>query len=189
MTRRVATVDDFPRIDIRHMRRLGMLQSGTSGTLSWSFGANHFGMVDFECHADRLILYRQGRRSQADAQIVQFDTTPCNYGGKRRWFLCPSCSRRVAVLCGVGGSFLCRHCHHLPYLSQSQSRLRRLIRRRQGIEKRIFERSDGRHRRKRKGLHRQTFARGLERYCEIDRQINGMCSLRIDRLRAAMQAR
>ena len=189
MTRRVATVDDTPRIDIRYMRRRGLLHSGESGTLSWSFGANHFGMVDFECHADRLILYRQGRRSQVDAQIVQFDTTPCNYGGKRRWFLCPSCSRRVAVLCGVANVFRCRHCHQLPYLSQNTTILRRLLRRRQHIEKRIFEKSGGQRRRKRKGLHRQTFARGLARYCEIEQQISGMASLRIGRIRAAIQSR
>lgn len=182
MTRRVATVDDFPRIDIRHMKRRGMLEPGKSGALSWSCRERLVDTISYECHRDRLDLIQHSER-----HTVQFETTPCNYGGERQWFLCPGCSRRVAVLCGVGGSFLCRHCHGLPYPSQNEGRLRRLIRRKQGIGQRIFERSDGRYRRKRKGLHGKTFVRGLERYFEIEQQISGMASVRIDRLRAAVR--
>ena len=182
LTRRVATVDDFPRIDIRDMKRCGKLEPGASGTLSWACHGRLVGTVNYECHRNRLDLIQHSER-----HTVQFETTPCNYGGERQWFLCPGCSRRVAVLCGVGGSFLCRHCHGLSYPSQNEGRLKRLIRRRQDIGKRIFERSDGRYRRKRKGLHRQTFAQGLERYFVIEQQINGICSARINRLRAAVR--
>ena len=181
MTRRVATVDDYPRIDIRDMKRRGTLEPGKSGALSWACGERLIDTVSYECHRDRLELINYSER-----HAVRFETTPCHYGGKRQWFLCPGCTRRVAVLCGVGGSFLCRHCHRLPYLSQNLTRLRRLIRRRQHIESRIFE--DGAGMRRRKGLHTQTFARELARYLTIAGQINGMFSVRIERRRAAMPA-
>ncbi len=184
LSRRVATVDDYPRIDIRLMKRRGMLDAGKSGALSWSCRESLVCTVNYECHPDRLDLIQHSER-----HAVRFDTTPCHYGGKRQWFLCPGCTRRVAVLCGVEDVFRCRHCHQLPYLSQNTTLLRRLIRRRQHIEKRLFEDGSGQRWRKRKGLHYQTFSRGLKRYFEIERQINGMGSARIDRLRAALQTR
>lgn len=182
VTRSAATVDDYPRIDVRRMKRRGELEPGSSGELSWSWRGSFVDKIRYESHPDRLVLIRYAERT-----VIRLDNTPCHYGGKRQWFLCPGCTRRVAVLCGVGGSFLCRHCHRLPYLSQNEGRLRRLIRRRQLIETRIFKDGDGRRRRKRKGLHGKTFVRGLERYFEIEQQISGMASVRIDRLRAAVR--
>ena len=189
MVRRAATVDDTPRIDIRDMRKSGMLRPGSSGTLSWRLADNSVGLASYNCHDNKLCLNAGsfGSNVLVGTQDVRFDATPCNYGGQRRWFLCPGCNRRVAVLCGVGGLFRCRHCHHLPYLSQNVTMLRRLMRRRQYIESRIFE--DGVGMRRRKGLHRQTFARGLARYLAIAGQINGLHSVNIGRLRAAMQSR
>jgi len=174
------------------MKRRDMLRPGASGTLSWSVGDRRTIMVAYECHEDRITVNPTPLYSDLDrqpgTQTFRFDTTPCNFGGERRWFLCPGCSRRVAVLCGVNEVFRCRLCHRLPYLSQNTTVLRRLIRRRQDIGKRIFEDGDGRRRHRRKGLHKQTFARKLRHYFEIERQINGMCLMRIDRLRAAMLA-
>ena len=184
MTRRVATVDDFPRIDIRYLKRRGMLEPGKSGALSWSCRQRPIDTVSYECHRDRLVLLHR-----FEPQTVRFDTTACNYGGKRQWFLCPGCSRRVAVLCGLGSSFLCRHCHHLPYLSQNLSKIRRLIQRKQRIESRIFEDRGGQRRRKRKGLHTRTFHRELARYFEIEQQLSGMCFTRINRMKAILQSR
>ncbi len=49
--------------------------------------------------------------------------TPCFFGGKRPWFMCPMihngqpCIRRVGVLYLVGKFFGCRKCHNLTYYS------------------------------------------------------------------------
>ena len=40
-----------------------------------------------------------------------------NYGGKRYWFVCPRCGRKVAFLY-LRKKFLCRHCHNLSYKTQ-----------------------------------------------------------------------
>lgn len=45
------------------------------------------------------------------ARIV---TTTPNYGGRRYWFMCPGCGRRVRYLYG-GRLFHCRTCHGLTY--------------------------------------------------------------------------
>jgi hypothetical protein len=41
--------------------------------------------------------------------------TKCNYGGKRPWFLCPGCTKRVGKLYLKNGIFRCRKCNDLTY--------------------------------------------------------------------------
>ena len=56
---------------------------------------------------------------------VPLDTTPCNFGGVRYWFICPllkngrHCGRRVRKLyLPPGGRYFgCRQCHKLTYRS------------------------------------------------------------------------
>ena len=50
---------------------------------------------------------------------IRLDTTPCNYGGKRYWWLCPVCGKRVAKLHlrPEGRYFACRSCNYLTYRS------------------------------------------------------------------------
>lgn len=67
---------------------------------------------------------------------VRLDWTPCTFGGKRPWFLCPGCDQRVAVLFGRE-MFLCRHCRGLAYRSQRESESRRVIRRADAIRRRL----------------------------------------------------
>lgn len=58
---------------------------------------------------------------------LELATTPCNYGGKRYWFICPltkngeRCGRRVGVLFSIGKWFGCRHCGEIAYAAQMRS--------------------------------------------------------------------
>ena len=60
-----------------------------------------------------------------------FGYTPCNYGGGRRWLLCPRCFRRVAKLYRPPDEvlFACRLCHELTYRSTQchDAKLARLL--------------------------------------------------------------
>ncbi|MGA2070895.1 MAG: hypothetical protein ABSG97_06055 [Sedimentisphaerales bacterium] len=61
---------------------------------------------------------------------VKLAITPCNYGGKRHWFICPHtvdgavCGRRVAKLYlpPKATHFGCRHCYKLVFDSRNESR-------------------------------------------------------------------
>jgi len=56
-------------------------------------------------------------------QEVQLTYTIGTRGGKRPWFVCPTCPRRVGPLCHANGlPFRCRICCKLAYPSQYQSR-------------------------------------------------------------------
>jgi hypothetical protein len=60
-----------------------------------------------------------------------FSYTRCNYGGDRRWLLCPRCFKRVAKLYRPLDEvlFACRQCHQLTYRSAQchDARLDRLL--------------------------------------------------------------
>jgi hypothetical protein len=70
-------------------------------------------------------------------QSIYFDRTPCNYGGFRTWFLCPHCTRRVALIYGAGKCLLCRHCYDLTYANEQENRADRLMRKARKIRERL----------------------------------------------------
>jgi hypothetical protein len=43
-------------------------------------------------------LLKYTHRDELVEQRINFIWTTCNYGGKRVWFICPSCGKRVAVI-------------------------------------------------------------------------------------------
>jgi hypothetical protein len=71
----------------------------------------------------------------ADVRIA-IERTPCNYGGTRTWWSCPSCERRCGVLYGPShdGQFSCRMCLNLGYASDSEDRFDRMERKQRKLE-------------------------------------------------------
>ena len=47
--------------------------------------------------------------------------THCFFGGKRAWFTCPLCNKRVGVLYKEYSSIGCRTCFNLTYQSQNEN--------------------------------------------------------------------
>ena len=122
------TAESQHRVDIRYLRQKGLLRPGYSGSLSWSRGNEVTGSIRINVVEGFLKLnYRisaHGGNWEDVSQSIPIDWTPCNYGGKRPWFICPlrGCRRRVAVLYGAGKYFGCRHCYDLVYASQREER-------------------------------------------------------------------
>lgn len=58
------------------------------------------------------------KRGQVYDLMVNFTTTRCNFGGKRYWFKCPRCARRVWVLYKEWSSWGCVRCFNLTYRSR-----------------------------------------------------------------------
>jgi Zn-finger protein len=57
---------------------------------------------------------------------IETTSTPCHFGGKRLWFICPFCKRRVGTLYKppAKDELLCRKCHGLGY---SRSRYKGMV--------------------------------------------------------------
>ena len=171
------------RVDVRFMRKQGMLFNGAAGNLSWTCRGEPSGNINYRVANDTLILsYKHRRHRDAEWESVEqripILSTPCNYGGKRYWWQCPPCGRRVAVLYGAGKYFLCRNCHNLSYASQQESKADRLSRKvdkikvRLGGSKGLFNPIPP----KPKGMHRLTYWRLCMKAYNAEKQALGMLS-------------
>jgi hypothetical protein len=136
------TLDEVKRLDVRWLHRQGYLQPWVRATVTWHRGGHQTGSVSVAMVDGRLVVqcrYRQrGTEAWEDVrQVITLAWTACHYGGQRPWFLCPGCQRRVAVLCGDGKWFLCRHCYQLPYGSQQETAEGRLLRKVRKLRERL----------------------------------------------------
>ncbi len=144
--------------------------------------------LDYEIEANKIQLEykeeeKQFRPKLQFHQTVWLDSTSCNYGGQRPWFLCPKCNRRCGVIYRAKRLFTCRLCNNLAYQSQSED-MRGLLRRKLGkLEQRLgWDKATLTEiLRRPQGMHRRTYDRLYEMHFDIMGQIERitMDSLRV----------
>ena len=124
------TVEECLGLDVNWLNRQGMLRTGTSSTVRWYRGKEEIASIRVHALSNKAIelSYIFGG-NETIRYKVGLTWTPCHFGGRRPWFLCPGCGRRVGKLYVSGKYFLCRHCYSLAYQSQRESRGDRLLRR------------------------------------------------------------
>jgi hypothetical protein len=126
---RKATADESCKLKISKLRKDGMLSGQATGKISWTSSmagkiTTVLLLVDVTDEPFAMLMYtltdRDGNKTDYDYE-VSLITTPCNFGGVRYWFGCPSCGRRVAVLYLAPGDvyFRCRNCNNLSYWSRN----------------------------------------------------------------------
>ena len=157
--------DSFRSLDVRMLQSEKLLQPGTVFNLSWPSRNQNIATievsVDHDCVVLRYQLVWKSGEQQSCTNTIEFDWTPCHYGGRRPWWLCPSCDRRVAILYCCQSWYACRHCFGLAYRSQRETAedlaARRVdkLRKRLGWQAGIFNSSSG----KPKGMHWRTYYR------------------------------
>jgi hypothetical protein len=160
-----STTNDSLPLDVRKMHRAGLLKHGTYATWRWWHGSDENkergSSIGCLCAGDKVALIYQHRGEPVN-QSVQVLWTLCHYGGRRAWWQCPSCSRRVAVLYAAGKYFACRHCYGLCYASQQENAGDRALRAAWKIRQRLGQK-DGGHMEappdKPKGMHWETYSR------------------------------
>lgn len=161
------TTEDYCTLDVRWLRRKGVLGSKGNHRIIWSRGDEVRNAIGVQSKHGRLILNYRVRESDGQSQArsypVNLDTTPCHIGGSRQWFLCPAigCGRRVAILYG-GVFFACRDCHGLVYPSQREKPAERAVRKADRIRDRMDWPGgilEGSNWGKPKGMHWNTFVR------------------------------
>ncbi len=110
-----------------------------SGVVTWTFGFSEnkssigYTLVKNSDNGNYIQLnYTQtdrwsGEKTNLDYRI-ELTTTPCYFGGKRYWFVCPLskngkyCGRRVGVIYNIGKYYGCRHCGNVAYSAQAESK-------------------------------------------------------------------
>ncbi|MHC4329128.1 MAG: hypothetical protein ACYSWW_13525 [Planctomycetota bacterium] len=129
-----ATVEESLDLNVAQLKKWGMLKAGRSATVvTWtSSQTGRESTVCVEVHiideAHVSLKYVQiGQNGQQTdcSHDIGLVTTPCNYGGVRYWFTCPTCLERVAFIYLAPGDnrFRCRLCNNLTYRSRNRDKI------------------------------------------------------------------
>lgn len=118
-----ALVTQFHALNVTQLNRGGWLYPNT--TYEWVWRTNKGSSIEavqitaLESAVELSIPVESTRMLQRVSLI--YSTGP--HGGKRPWFTCPQCQRRVGILYHAPfHPFFCRRCCNLAYPSQYQSR-------------------------------------------------------------------
>lgn len=122
-------VEQYPCIDLRILRRAGLLRSGecTYTTLDWqnqtpgTISVRIF--IDLSDAHDASIRIVGSGNCGATNERVAIECVPCPYGGVRCYFLCPLTGVRCVQLFRADGFFASRKSHRLTYASQGEDEL------------------------------------------------------------------
>lgn len=124
--RRIVTLTDLPRLDVRTLGRHGYLEPGGYSLVELA-DQQSTGFVTIAAATDFFDLIGEGSLRWATA-TVSLDTTKVTYGW-RKWFRCPTCDRRCAVLLFDFPNLTCARCSDKAYRSATLGRKdRRLLR-------------------------------------------------------------
>jgi hypothetical protein len=130
--------DSLKKVETSFLRKHGYFCGWKSGTITWTHGwSDEKSSVGIEVCTMNDENYLRIHYTQTDhysEEKKDFDyripltSTPCWFGGKRYWFICPwykngvYCGKRVGVLYKDGDYFACRHCYDLTYESRKENR-------------------------------------------------------------------
>ena len=140
------TVDAAIRLDLRIMRRQGLLRPGavTSGVQRWHRTATgeETGSVGVSVNLvdpdNGLVVVRFNLNGDPRVQEIRLVSRPMRFGGRRFYFVCPKHGRRCEVMPMGGGVFASRQAQRLTYQSQSAGQIDRMRDRAHGLEKRLW---------------------------------------------------
>lgn len=166
-TASTANVEDVLALDIRVLRRLGVLRSGECiiDTVRWSMRGLRSASARLRTDLSTIecggVMTISGTMPDgAITQHVAIEAVPSGYGGHRFYFVCPVTAERCELLYYTEGRFASRHAHRLTYATQNMNDLSRARRKVTRLRTRL-EGEEG-YRRPR-GNNRIEIARRLER--------------------------
>lgn len=132
-------VEQFPVIDLRVLKRAGLLKPGecTYDTLCWR--NQDLEMLEVRIFVDLIDAGDGSIRIAGDvpSQRAAIECVPCPYGGYRCYFLCPLTGTRCEQLFLVDGIFSSRQGHKLTFGSQSEDELSRARRKVRKLRKQV----------------------------------------------------
>ena len=140
--KRKSRVDEARSIDILDLQREQIFTTGSGmiWTSSWSRNGEVVASISYRLETGEKgvlglrFMYAITDQNSGEKKdynyVIPVVDTPCNYGGKRWWYLCPlvvngrSCLRRCRIVYMPIGSeyFGCRKCHSLTYESRQKHR-------------------------------------------------------------------
>ncbi|MBA4419403.1 MAG: hypothetical protein C0392_16085 [Syntrophus sp. (in: bacteria)] len=145
------TTEECKSITVKFLNNYNYFDGGIrQGGMNWTSKGEKIGNIGFivsTVEGDEYIRFQytqtnhsSGEKTQLDYK-AQLDSTPCYFGGRRWWFICPlvingrACNRRAGILYLKNGKYFgCRHCYNLTYTSQKESHIFDWLFRKAGID-------------------------------------------------------
>ncbi len=161
--------EDYLQLDIRQLKAQGRLRPGSSFRWQRLRNDEPLGEISIAVSPRSFALSYwwtpHGEEPRKVNQQIGLTWTPCRFGGRRAWFLCPHCTRRCAVVYGVNhlGGFACRNCMNLSYECEAEDAIGRFWRKQRKLEARIG--ADGE---KPKWMRWQSYKRLCERIDTVE---------------------
>ena len=151
-------LDDYQSLDVRQLARDGYLEEGHSKRLWWRVDGKLVGPIAITAGSTFVDICDPDPppgRSRFGASVLLTETS-VTYG-TRRWFTCPECDRRCALLYVEDTeNIVCRVCLGAPYLSATLGKSARLQDRREKARRALFMDAAGQIH-KPKGMHLTTW--------------------------------
>ena len=162
------TTDDLLQMSIGWMKKHGCFEENCiiNGGLTWTrhsglSSPRKIGSIAYSSNfigKEKYITLNYTFREKEDLNYkIPITYNIPYYGGRRYWFICPKCGRKVAFLYG-GKYFLCRHCQNLSYPTQQMDFSSRMLERGKKYENKVLV--DGCRKR---WTHHSTFERYMDK--------------------------
>lgn len=151
------STDDLLCVRLADFKKHKCFTPGRSYSWQWTNNGEKVSEIGFTV-ADSFIRFYYAIRDRGNNPInvdktIPLTTTPCNYGGHRKWFLC-GCGRKVATMFIYHQKIACRNCFDAVYPSQREDAIFRLQRKIYKLEDKMEYYSANR-----KGVHKKTIDR------------------------------
>ena len=132
------TTEDCKSVTTKFLNEHHYFDGGVRwGSLNWSragIKTGNISVIVSTVQGDEYIRFQYTPTDRATGEKTDLDYkarlvwTPCHFGGRRWWFICPltvngrECGRKVSVLYFGGGKYFgCRHCNNLTFESSRES--------------------------------------------------------------------
>ena len=134
-------VESQSSIDLADLNKRKLIRVGNSFKLTWNINGEVTKTARVSVVEEGLVFsYRVKDEATQDwrlnNQTILFGYTPTAFGGQRRWFTCPKCSRNRRVIF-LNRQLLCRECLRLTYESQYERDFNRGFERAGKIRKKL----------------------------------------------------
>jgi len=164
-------------VDVRWLHRQGNIMNPGQRIVTWFRGGVMTGSIAIEKTTSGLVfLYTRTPNGGEPVQVECLVTllwSDTEFGGRRPWFCCPRCGRRVAIVF-VSSAVACRKCFGIRHQSQNECASDRAIRRIDFLRDKLkwepgfLNGSQWRP----KGMHRKTYSRVLREYEALTGYVN-----------------
>jgi hypothetical protein len=115
------TTDGYQYLRIGDLDRVLLSFCAQSVALNVRRRGKVVGSIEVAMSPDRLVLKYTTRRGEKIADPVSIEYSPCHFGGRRPWFICPDCEKRKTVLFRAR-YFRCATCLGLTYATLNESK-------------------------------------------------------------------